>query len=314
MDIPALRTWSEQNDPFSPNHSWRDCSQCTYLMLLLFGGVTIPNRYTVSERERFEDNEGLPEYNPTARPGTVQETGLLDYSPADTAALKLYGAQAVKGSETDLPAQLNSTDVALGLSGIGVGLPSGYTGAHSVCFVPQGNGQVWVYDPMRLMGDGPETATAAAILAWHQRLPNDIRLARVGELTPQYPPRSASMYTSIAPTRILDSRIALGLPGKLAANLPTLLQVTGKATVPPEATAITGNLTATQADSRGWLAGSPVVGVPTTSNVNLVPGDDRANGFTLGLDTNGRLTLFATAPTHVCLDVTGYFTPDSPTP
>ena len=122
-----------------------------------------------------------------------------------------------------------------------------------------------------------------------------------------YEPRSAVNYTAISPMRIVDTRIALGLPGPLAALTPTLVQIAGKSGIPAEAVAVTGNLTAVNPLAGGFLSVSPIVGVPTTSTVNFPAHDTRANGFTIGLDTQGKDTLYSTAATGVLIDLTGYF-------
>jgi hypothetical protein len=127
-----------------------------------------------------------------------------------------------------------------------------------------------------------------------------------------YAPRTAVNFTAIAPTRVVDSRISQGLSGPLEAATPTLVQIAGKGGVPDDAVAVTGNVTAINPSAGGFLSITPVVGVPTTSTVNFPAHDTRANSFTLGLDAQGKVTLYyGTGPTggtvQVAIDLTGYF-------
>ncbi len=121
-------------------------------------------------------------------------------------------------------------------------------------------------------------------------------------------------YTTVAPTRILDSRgTGVGLIGKFNAGTGRALQVTGFGGVPAGATAITGNLTVVNQQAAGYLSVTPdvPVGVPPSSSLNFPVGDVRANGLTAALNGAGQLAITYTAPAgktaDVILDVTGYY-------
>jgi hypothetical protein len=58
---------------------------------------------------------------------------------------------------------------------------------------------------------------------------------------PQPPP--ATTYVSIDPVRLLDSRTGNGVTSRFKANVARSFQVTGRAGIPANALAITGNLT-----------------------------------------------------------------------
>jgi hypothetical protein len=87
--------------------------------------------------------------------------------------------------------------------------------------------------------------------------------------------------------------------------------------VPANAVAVTGNLTAVNEGSRGYLSLTPArpSGIPSTSTINFPVRDIRANAVTVRLGTGGVLwvTFTGTAGTHadVVFDVTGYFVPDA---
>ena len=92
--------------------------------------------------------------------------------------------------------------------------------------------------------------------------------------------------------------------------------MTGTGAVPPDATAVTGNLTVTGQSSNGYLFLGPVaMNDPTSSTLNFPKGDDRANGVTVAIGTGGALWVTFVAPSpantaYVIFDVTGYYTGD----
>jgi PKD repeat protein len=121
-------------------------------------------------------------------------------------------------------------------------------------------------------------------------------------------------YVPLAPARILDSRFNNGLNGPFYANQPRTFQVTGRGGVPANATAVTGNLTATAQTTGGYVyLGPSPIPYPPTSAINVPYGDTRANGVTLALGPTGTLsaTWAQTGSTHLVFDVTGYFLPNT---
>jgi hypothetical protein len=128
------------------------------------------------------------------------------------------------------------------------------------------------------------------------------------------------VYTPIAPVRMVDSRIGLGLASGLVANAPREFQVAStssplvKTAVAAGAVAITGNLTITD-QTFGWAAylGPNALTSPTTSTINFSAGQVIANNVTVRLGGSNNADLFATFistsgnTTSVVLDVTGYF-------
>ena len=129
------------------------------------------------------------------------------------------------------------------------------------------------------------------------------------------PDPSGAMFIPLMPGRILDTRDGTGgLSGALASRSAQTFSVTRAGTgVPSNATAVTGNLTVTQQNSRGFMYIGPVaMNNPTSSNLNFPMNDNRANAVTVALGAGGTLsiTYAATAPTlsaQAIFDVTGYF-------
>ena len=122
-------------------------------------------------------------------------------------------------------------------------------------------------------------------------------------------------YYPVAPVRILDSRIGLGLSGSFVSGQPRSFGVAGGHGVPANAIAVTGNLTVTGSTVQGWVRlGSSTSG--TNSTINFNAGDNRANGVILGLAADGSLGAMYQSSTgkgtvHVIFDLTGYFVRDA---
>ena len=139
------------------------------------------------------------------------------------------------------------------------------------------------------------------------------------------PDTTGATYHTVAPGRVLDSRPTtsghtnIGLAGKFASKTVRTFNVAGvtglgwsSALVPAAATAVTGNLTVTNATSKGYVAVGPtMVGVPTTSTLNVAAGSNRANGVTVALHAGKLAAVWVGttgSTTDVIFDVTGFFT------
>jgi hypothetical protein len=128
------------------------------------------------------------------------------------------------------------------------------------------------------------------------------------------PDASGATYYAITPARLLDTRSGNGLSGKLSANSPATFQVTGRGGVPSGATAVTGNVTVVN-ETNAWAVylGPDSVASPTSSTINFLKGDIRANNLAVALSGTGTLsaTYMSSAgnKTDLVFDVTGYFVP-----
>jgi hypothetical protein len=119
-------------------------------------------------------------------------------------------------------------------------------------------------------------------------------------------------YNPIAPSRIMDTRRALGpSPTALGPNAVADLDVTGVGGVPASGvSAVVVNLTATETTSQGFLTVYPQAGTrPDVSNLNFVAGTTRANLVTVGVNqSNGQISIYnAFGNTHVIVDVVGWY-------
>jgi spore germination protein YaaH len=121
-------------------------------------------------------------------------------------------------------------------------------------------------------------------------------------------------YFPIEPARVLDTRGNKGLTGPLVEGEARSLAVAGLNGVPANAIAVSGNLTVTQATANGFVQMGPTT-TGGSSTLNLKTRDDRANGVTLGLASDGSLSLLFVCSTHgarvqAIFDLTGYFVAD----
>lgn len=121
------------------------------------------------------------------------------------------------------------------------------------------------------------------------------------------------------PARILDTRrgtltidgLAQG-SGRIAAGGTLRLPVAGRAGLPPTASSVGLNVTVTGATSDGYLTVFPCTPqAPNASNVNFTAGQTVANNTIAALDASGAVCLYASAPTEVIIDVSGFFDADA---
>ncbi|WP_370086001.1 protease pro-enzyme activation domain-containing protein [Streptacidiphilus sp. MAP12-16] len=126
---------------------------------------------------------------------------------------------------------------------------------------------------------------------------------------------SGATFTSQAPTRILDTRSALGTPNKGPVNYNTIsLKVDGANGVPSNATAVVMNLTAAfTASNAGYLEAYPEgTTAPTVSNVNWSSTGALLSGLAIvPVGADGNVSIKVNGKSDVVGDVFGYFTADT---
>jgi hypothetical protein len=123
-------------------------------------------------------------------------------------------------------------------------------------------------------------------------------------------PAGNGNYTPIAPARILDTRSGVGAPGgKVGADATLDFTVAGVGGVPPNASAVVVNLTATQPSAQTWITAYPAGEVrPTASNLNVMGGQTRPNLVVARVGAGGKVSLYNfNGDTHLVADVVGWF-------
>ena len=113
------------------------------------------------------------------------------------------------------------------------------------------------------------------------------------------------------PQRIVDTRTALrpdGGSGKLPAG--AVLTIPRPVSVPAGAAGVAVNLTITEPDGPGYATAFPCgTTPPLSSQVNFLPGENRANQTMVGLASDGSLCVFVFAAAHLVVDLGGWFGP-----
>lgn len=120
-----------------------------------------------------------------------------------------------------------------------------------------------------------------------------------------------SEFTSLSPTRLLDTRTATGVRTKtlIPANHTIALQITGKAGIPAGVKAVVLNVTVTRPTASGfltaWADGAPMPGV---SNLNWNRGATIPNQVIVPVGADGKVDLHvAGSAAAVVADVFGYY-------
>jgi hypothetical protein len=128
------------------------------------------------------------------------------------------------------------------------------------------------------------------------------------------PGTDGTLFRSLPPIRIMDTRLGLGWPGKLGHNGTASVDVTGVGGVPEGAKGVIVNATVTEGTAGSFITVYPsdVPQRPTASNLNFGPGQTVPNLVMIKVPTTGptpgRVNVYnAAGQVHVIFDVVGYF-------
>ncbi|GAA1501021.1 hypothetical protein GCM10009760_63480 [Kitasatospora kazusensis] len=118
-----------------------------------------------------------------------------------------------------------------------------------------------------------------------------------------------SLYTPSGPTRVLDTRYAVGVSTTTPLTSWLDLQVTGKNGVPAGITAVTLNVTVTGSTGPGYLQVYPTGTGSSGSNLNWTAGQTIANAVTVPVSADGKVTFSqrGNGGVHVIADLAGYY-------
>jgi hypothetical protein len=133
----------------------------------------------------------------------------------------------------------------------------------------------------------------------------------VADMAGYYAPGNGAGYTTLTPSdRVLDSRNGVGTTATpFTANSTRTLDLSGQ--VPAGTTAVTFNLTATNATSDSYVTVWPATGPrPTTSNLNMQTYPTVANLVTVAVSPDRKVNLFNLAGSvDLIADLAGYYVP-----
>ncbi|MFE6834286.1 PKD domain-containing protein [Streptomyces sp. NPDC057705] len=136
----------------------------------------------------------------------------------------------------------------------------------------------------------------------------------IADVTGYFSKSAASGYTSLNPSRIVDTREGLGTgQGKVPGYGNFSTQVHGRGGVPSSAKAVALNVTVHEPNMEGHLTVYPGGAAPTSSNLNFGQGQTIANSVIVPIGPDGKISIRngAGAGTHVIVDVVGYYSPES---
>jgi protocatechuate 3,4-dioxygenase beta subunit len=121
---------------------------------------------------------------------------------------------------------------------------------------------------------------------------------------------SAGRLVTVTPTRVLDTRNAIGFSGaKPTGGSTVTLALAGRGGLPSSGvSAVVLNVTAAAAEQSGYVTVWPDGAQPVVSNLNVVSGDTIANQVVVRMGSDGQVRLATTAATHLLADVVGWFT------
>ncbi len=120
-----------------------------------------------------------------------------------------------------------------------------------------------------------------------------------------------SVFTPVVPSRILDTRSGIGVPGTNPLQSFLDLKVAGAGGVPlTGVTAVTLNVTVTGSTGPGYLSLYPTGTGSSSSNLNWTAGETIANLVTVPVSADGKVTFWQQGSgrgVHVIADVAGYY-------
>ena len=128
---------------------------------------------------------------------------------------------------------------------------------------------------------------------------------------------SQALFTSLVPERIMDTRNGTGGPSQpIGPGEARELQVTGRAGVPANASAVAFNLTAISPSSSGFFTAYPTGTFrPTASNINFVRGEVIPNLVIVRVGAGGKVNVYNNSGfANAAADVVGYFVSTAPSP
>ncbi len=129
---------------------------------------------------------------------------------------------------------------------------------------------------------------------------------------------SGGLFTSLRPSRLLDTRSGVGAPAaKVGPGGTVHLQVGGRGGVPSTGVvAVLLNVTVTWPSQQGHVTvHGDGTAVPGTSNLNFVAGQTVANLVVTPVGSNGKVSLENSSggSTHLLADIEGYYLAGTPT-
>jgi len=170
------------------------------------------------------------------------------------------------------------------------------------------NGQAYTFTVRanNIAGNGPQSAASGPVTPKApSKPPTPPPTAAVAEYVPLVPARLLDTRTGPGPSTIDGQALGAGL---VAAGSVTELQITGRASIPADASAVVLNVTATGTTGAGFITAFPCGSqLPDASNLNFGAGQTVPNSVVAKIGAGGKVCLYSMAGTYLVADVNGYF-------
>jgi len=128
-------------------------------------------------------------------------------------------------------------------------------------------------------------------------------------------PTPALRFVPVTPCRVVDTREAIGVfgtPQLPAQSTRDFVIPDSPCGIPQTAQAYSLNVTVVPETKLDYITVFPSGQTrPLASLLNSYDGRTKANAAIIPAGTNGAISVFATDPTHLVIDINGYFVPDS---
>ena len=138
----------------------------------------------------------------------------------------------------------------------------------------------------------------------------DVKIDVLGYFTPS----AAHTMIPTTPTRVIDtrenSRVELNFGnagGMIPANTTQTLQLAGQRGIPANATVVSVNVIAVDPSAAGSMTFWDCTAIPPIQSINFSIGKIVANAIQVQLSAGGTMCVRSTVPTHVVIDVTGWW-------
>ncbi|TAL08399.1 MAG: hypothetical protein EPO02_13020 [Nitrospirae bacterium] len=123
------------------------------------------------------------------------------------------------------------------------------------------------------------------------------------------PGQIPSAFVPVTPCRVIDTREA-GAGGPLKPSEVRAIALAGRCGIPSSAAAASINVTVVPKEPLGFLTIWPAgIERPLVSLLNSLDGAIRSNHAIATLGAGGAVSVYATHPTELIIDVAGYFQP-----
>jgi hypothetical protein len=292
--------------------------------------------WTLFDIRTFDNAGNVRFYTPAEIASLVPQSTITVHSAIDVTAPQLT---SLSFSHTEIDTSSSSANVAVAFAGIddlsgvkqivlGFRSPSGqqsvhsgataisgstsFTGTATVTFPKSSDAGVWTLNEVETsdQAGNVKSYTSAEMAAL---VPLNALTVTAGGSTQIEPLR----LVPVTPCRVADTRLRTGPTAGLALEGGTthdfVIQQSACG-IPANARAFVLNVTAVPAGQLGYLTIWPAGrDRPSASTLNSHDGRVRANAALIGAGVGGSVSVFPSNPTHLVLDISGYFVPVSDT-